>query len=266
MSGRGLELEARSDWETIDITGDFTTGDFNVSTSGTTSSIMLKDDAPCFVAGTRILTPLGETPVEALNVGDLVISKTGEDLPIVWIGYRTLDLRRHPRTTEVQPICIAASALAEDVPRCDLWVSPAHAMLIDGRLIPAKLLLNGRNIRQGSLTRVTYYHLELAQHSIIFAENAPTESYLDTGNRNAFENAGGVVVLHPDFSETIRQTNSCALLLLDGAQLDEIRRRHLQRSSRTDGRSSTPSLSRSTNSIFGTKRGLIKTEIRKPDR
>jgi hypothetical protein len=34
---------------------------------------------------------------------------------------------------------------------------------------------------------VTYYHVELATHDVILADGLPCESYLDTGNRAAFE-------------------------------------------------------------------------------
>ena len=45
---------------------------------------------------------------------------------------------------------------------------------------------------------VTYYHIELPQHDIVLAEGLPTESFLDTGNRDAFANGGGVTQIHPD--------------------------------------------------------------------
>ena len=77
---------------------------------------------------------------------------------------------------------------------------------------------------------MTYYHLELDAHAVIFAENAPAESYLETGNRHAFENAGGAMMLHPDFSAMIRREKSCAELLLNGGnKLEQIRRRSMAR-------------------------------------
>jgi hypothetical protein len=86
------------------------------------------------------------------------------------------------------------------------------------------------NITQGAVERLTYYHLELDTHAVIFAENAPAESYLETGNRNAFENAGGAMMLHPDFSAMIRREKSCAELLLNGGnKLEQIRRLSIAR-------------------------------------
>jgi hypothetical protein len=37
---------------------------------------------------------------------------------------------------------------------------------------------------------VTYFHVELPRHDVVLAEGAAAESYLDTGNRSAFANAG----------------------------------------------------------------------------
>lgn len=228
VSGRGLELISGSTVETLDITGSFTTANFAVTGSGTTTTIRLQSNAPCFLAGTRILTARGEVAVEALGVGETVITMDG-DQPVLWIGNRTIDPRLHRRPEQVQPVCIAAGALGEDVPRRDLWVSPDHALLIDDVLVPAQLLLNGLNIRQGALARLRYYHVELRRHAVLFAENAPAESYLETGNRNAFANGGGGTTLHPDFSAMLRREKSCAALLLAGEKLDEIRGRILRR-------------------------------------
>jgi hypothetical protein len=46
--------------------------------------------------------------------------------------------------------------------------------------------------------------VELDAHAILFSENLETESYLDTGNRVMFENAGVAMMLHPDFSVAAR--------------------------------------------------------------
>ena len=76
----------------------------------------------------------------------------------------------------VQPVMIAPDALADGVPGRPLFVSPDHGVFLDGVLVPAKELLNWTTIRQDNTAmEVEYYHLELAQHDIIFAENVPAE-------------------------------------------------------------------------------------------
>jgi len=168
-------------------------------------------DAPCFAAGTRILTPRGDIAVENLAIGDLVITKDGEDVPITWIGQRHLkNLAAHPSPELVQPVLIAASAFQNGIPSRDLVLSPDHALYLSACLIPARSLINGANILQLNRAAVTYYHIELAHHDIIFAENTPVETYLDTGNRFAFENTGPVTTLHPNFMQHLRCAKSCA--------------------------------------------------------
>ena len=225
----GLTLTNGTVSKILDIVGSFTTANFSISSSATATTIALQPNAPCFVAGTRVLTPRGEVAVEDLAIGDMVITLQGKDRPIIWVGHRTIDLQLHPRPEQAQPVCIAANALSNNVPRRDLWVSPDHALLIDDLLVPAQLLLNDLNVYRGAPARVTYYHLELAEHAAIFAENTPAETYLETGNRNAFENAAGSTMLHPDFSEMIRREKSCAALLEPGRKLDEIRARVARR-------------------------------------
>jgi len=236
VAGTGLELTTGGSTITLDITGQFTSGDFTVTTSGLYTTISLTNTAPCFTAGTRILTPRGDIRVEDLAPGDLVITRDGEDAPITWIGRRYLSLSRHPKPETAQPIRIAAGAFQNGVPSRDLILSPDHALYLSGCLVPAKALINGANIVQLNRAAVTYYHIELAHHDIIFAENTPVETYLDTGNRAAFENAGGVTTLHPDFMQHLRNANSCAPFVDSGPIPASHSTRALKRAAITPGR------------------------------
>ncbi len=190
-------------------------------------------DVTCFAAGTRILTKRGEVTVEHLTTDDQVILHDGRLAPIKWIGHRRVSLGRHPRPDAVRPVLIEAGAIADAIPHRDLLVSPDHAILLDGHLIPAKALLNGHTIRQVSRRSITYYHVELAEHAVLMAEGVPTESYLDTGNRTAFDNAGIAVSLHPDFAPADAQARriqqSCAPFIESGPVVEAIRARILAR-------------------------------------
>jgi hypothetical protein len=138
----------------------------------------------CYTAGTRIDTPRGAMPIEALAVGDMVDTVLSGPMPVTWIGHRRIDLHRHPAPGRVAPIHIAAGAFGHGLPRRDLLLSPDHAVYVDGALIPIRYLINGRSIVPTASRTVIYYHLELPRHDVLLAEGLPAESYLDTGNRD----------------------------------------------------------------------------------
>ena len=199
------------------------------STGQTAIAALADASLACFAAGTHIRTPTGERLVETLQAGDSVSLLSGETAMVQWVGHRRVDLRRHPRPLTAMPILITAHALADQVPSHDLLVSPDHAFFLDGRLIPAKVLTNGKSIRQIECDEVTYFHIELAQHDILLANNTPAESYLETGQRAAFSNGGDTLVLHPEFAELVRSTASCARLEESGPIVERVRQRILDR-------------------------------------
>ncbi len=186
---------------------------------------------PCFAAGTRIRTRRGEIAVERLELGDMVVNPWGEMLPVVWLGHRRVDCRRHPRPADVHPVRVRAHAFAPGQPARDLWLSPDHSVFIDGDLIPVRHLVNGISIAQIAVPSIEYWHVELPRHDVLLAEGMPSESYLDTNNRDAFA-GGSATQLRPDFvgaALEIWNTHACGRLVLAGAALAAARRQVLDR-------------------------------------
>jgi collagen type I/II/III/V/XI/XXIV/XXVII alpha len=197
----------------------------NIGLNNTTITVSGVDIIVCFRAGTRIATPRGDILVERLKVGDRVLTHSSGEKAIVWIGRRGIDCRRHPDPVRILPVRIAAHAFGPGLPRRDLFLSPGHAVFVDGDLIPVKCLLNGTTIRQVPARQVTYFHIELDDHEVIFAEGLATESYLDTGNRPDFANGGPSLALYPDLSAITWETASCAPIVLAGPRLEAARAR-----------------------------------------
>ena len=103
---------------------------------------------------------------------------------------------------------IGRGAFGENTPSRALYLSPDHAVFVNGALVPVKFLCNGTSIKQVKRRRVTYHHVELPGHAVILAEGLPVESYLDTGDRAHF--AGQPTIrLFPDFAT--RRTDALAL-------------------------------------------------------
>jgi hypothetical protein len=148
-----------------------------------------QDFALCFMAGTAIATPDGPVAVETLDKGDLVRTADGGAAPVRWVGRQTVSTV-FADSLRVMPIRVRAGALADNVPVRDLLVSPDHALLVDGVLVRAAALVNGLAIVRETRTErsFVYYHVELADHSLLLAEGVPAETFIDNADRMAFDN------------------------------------------------------------------------------
>jgi autotransporter passenger strand-loop-strand repeat protein len=150
----------------------------------------------CFAAGTRIRAAGGEIDVARLGVGDLVETLEGALCPIVWAGRRHIDCRGHPDPASVLPVRVRAHAFGRGRPSRHLFLSPDHALFLENVLIPVKYLIDGQRVSQVARDRITYHHIELARHEVIWAEGLLAETYLDVGERRAFTSDRGALLYH----------------------------------------------------------------------
>ena len=161
----------------------------------------------CFLTGTLIRTEKGDAAVEQLAIGDLLVTVEGDLVAVKWIGRQTV--RRIFAVREMSyPVCIKAGALGESTPSRDLYVSPDHAMLVDGLLVHASALVNCTSIHQvADVPEVfTYYHIETEGHRNILAEGAAAETFVDNVTRRRFDNYAEYEALYPEAGAIVEQT------------------------------------------------------------
>ena len=126
------------------------------------------------------------------------MTSDGRTLPVSWLGRQTVStVRRHA----------AGAAYSYQGRRArrqravrDLLISPDHALLVGGVMVQAGALVNGTSIaRERTIPEtVFYYHVELDDHSLILAEGAPAETFVDNVDRMNFDNWSEYQALYPD--------------------------------------------------------------------
>lgn len=135
---------------------------------------------PCFVEGTFLRCESGERPIETLAVGDLVETLDHGLQKLRWIGCTEVDA-----IGDLAPIEFSAGVMGA---KEALRVSPQHRMLLtDWRaelhfgvsdvLVPAKALINDRDIVRRPGGRVRYWHVLFDRHEIVFANGTTSESF-----------------------------------------------------------------------------------------
>jgi hypothetical protein len=150
----------------------------------------------CYAENTLILSEKGYIPIQNIKVGDKIITKGKihenayiERDPIkldevIWIS----KFKVNNMNSQSRPICIKKHALGLNSLFKDLYVSPSHGILINGKITRAWSLVNGETVYQDTeCNEITYYHLECKEHVAIIANGVLAESYLDCDNRYVFE-------------------------------------------------------------------------------
>ena len=154
----------------------------SITMAGVSDSDLTFDNTnvACFTAGALIETTEGPVPVQNLRRGMRLRTYDNGNRPV-----RAVLRRQVVGKGEFAPVHISAGAL--DNAR-DLIVSPAHRMLIsdwraqmlfgvDEVLVSAANLVRGDLIYRAPVPKLTYYHILMDRHEVIFAEGAPTESF-----------------------------------------------------------------------------------------
>ncbi|MEL7104508.1 MAG: Hint domain-containing protein [Pseudomonadota bacterium] len=164
-----------------------------VEVAGTVAEVHRLTDQPtgviCFSTGTQLMTPGGPKRVEDLSEGDRVLTKDDGPQDILWIGSRRMSGARLHAMPELRPVRIRTGAIDGTTPAPDLIVSPRHRLVLKGKiasalfgtpevLVTARDLLDDRGILiDRTLTDVTYVHILLPRHQVVWANGVETESF-----------------------------------------------------------------------------------------
>jgi hypothetical protein len=224
VSGQGTTdgTVTLSDGAVLHLTDISSSNWFVATTAGPSGTDIYLSDIACYCRGTQILTDKGEVAVEDLAIGDAVATVSGQARPIKWIGRRSYGGRFIMGRKDILPICFKAGSLGEGLPRRDLFISPHHAMYLEGVLIEARDLVNGVSIVQAEqVEEVEYFHIELDSHDVIIAEGAALESFLDDDSRAMFHNAHEYSALYPGTAQGV--ACYCAARRRDGYEVETAR-------------------------------------------
>lgn len=139
-----------------------------------------------------IATLTGEKPVEALVVGDRLVTRDNGLQPVTKVACRTFSASDLDARPHLRPMMIKVGAIGPELPETDLLVSPATRLLVMSglastsilarkeALIAARRLADKQDILASSVAQVDYVHFECEQHEIILANGAWTEAFHST--------------------------------------------------------------------------------------
>lgn len=219
------ELRWRSDIDTLEVPGD-----------------LLPPGAPCLTRGTFVTTDRGDLPVEELKAGCKVLTKDNGFQELIFALSRDVDKSALDKNEKLYPVRITAGALGGGLPKRDLIVSRQHRIAVRsdiGRrmfgtetvLIAAIKLVDLPGIYVDSgVDFVEYFHLVFKKHEVIFAEGAPTESFLmsfESRNKLNKLQREEMSLIFPEVSEQGYMGVS-EYMIPPGVLQKELVRRHMQ--------------------------------------
>jgi hypothetical protein len=187
----------------------------------------------CFTPDTMISTENGPRAISMLQVGDRILTRDNGPQQVLWRGHRRMTGARLHVMPHLRPIRFASGALGLGRPDQDLLVSPQHRMLVKGQaaqalfntpevLVAAQDLVNDTTIMvDRSLREVTYVHILLEKHNVVWANGLETESFhpantaLDTV---ADDQRAGLIDIIPDVARNPQSYGDYARRNVNGAE------------------------------------------------
>ncbi len=139
---------------------------------------------PCFLAGTMILTPTGEVPVEMLKAGDQIVTRDNGTQEVVWSAQTHLSQEDLLERPDLRPIRIQPGGWGGER---GAVVSPDHMFSVSTAekggtevLVSARTLekMKGGRVRIArGVKAATYVHIMFRKHQLVFANGIAAESF-----------------------------------------------------------------------------------------
>ncbi|MFY0659770.1 MAG: choice-of-anchor L domain-containing protein [Shimia sp.] len=137
--------------------------------------------APCFVAGTEIVTQDGLMKVEDLMPGQMVLTRDNGFQPLLWIGTTTRQATGSDAPIRLEKDTLGHHEAVEFSPNHRILIKSSQAAMLFGEsevLVKAKDLVNGDTITvREDHGPVTYVHILFDRHEIVRANGLDSESY-----------------------------------------------------------------------------------------
>ncbi|WP_163025775.1 Hint domain-containing protein [Chachezhania antarctica] len=164
----------------VEASTDYTVVSSRPAYPGILSEIMDGGVGTAFAAGTRLTLANGlQIAVEALNVGDTLLTRDDGAQTVRWVGHST-----RQAVGAMMPVTFAPGALNNAAP---LTLAGAHRIFIYQRrghltpghaegLVHARDLVNGTTVRTHEGGYIDVVQIVLDRHEILFAEGVAVES------------------------------------------------------------------------------------------
>ncbi len=135
----------------------------------------------CFTPGTMLRTATGDVRIDDLHPGTMIQTRDNGLQPVQWTASQRLSGGRLYAVPHLRPVRFRRA-------EGDLVVSPGHRMLVEGGaarllfntdevLVAAADLIDGHAvIRDREARRVTYVHLLMEGHQVVWANGMPAET------------------------------------------------------------------------------------------
>lgn len=142
----------------------------------------------CFGGGTRLLSAHGEVAIEALKAGDRLVTADHGQQTVRWVFAKSWTRAEVLAMPQLRAVKICQGALGIGLPAQDLLVSQQHRVVVSGPIakrmfgesevfVPAKSLLALEGVYLDVPEEsVTYFHVLLERHEVLFSNGLASES------------------------------------------------------------------------------------------